>query len=253
LKLHVLRDATSTGKAAAARATALLRARLETHDSCRLVFATGASQFALLEALLAEPLPWHRITAFHLDEYLGLSPEHPASFCNYLQQRVASKVKFAEFHFINGLTPDPGSECERLSQLVSVAPIDLALIGIGENGHLAFNDPPADFQTRVPYHVVELDEACRRQQLGEGWFTTLEQVPTRAISMSIQQILSSHRLICTVPDTRKAKAVAAAIDGPESPQLPASILRRHPALDLYLDAGSASLLKDSPDFETLSP
>lgn len=251
MNLHVYRDANTTGKAAAALATSHLRAHLEKHPECRLVFATGASQFVLLEELMSAGLPWERITAFHLDEYLGLSPNHPASFCNYLKNRVASKVRFANFHFINGLTTNPSAECARLSDLISVAPIDLALIGIGENGHLAFNDPPADFQTQTPYHIVRLDEACRRQQLGEGWFPTLEQVPVSAISMSIHQILAARRVICTVPDARKARAVAAAIDGPVTPLLPASILRQHSALDLFLDLNSASLLKSPPALEIL--
>jgi glucosamine-6-phosphate deaminase len=185
------------------------------------------------------------VTGFHLDEYLGLPPNHPASFCHYLQERVVSKVPIQQFHFINGLAIDPIGECHRLRQLIHQAPIDLALIGIGENAHLAFNDPPADFDTTEPFIVVELDEACRRQQLGEGWFPNLEAVPSRAISMSIHQILAARRLICTVPDARKAAAVAAALEGPETPLVPASILRRHPALNLFLDRDSANLLRQS--------
>ncbi|MFM7565033.1 MAG: glucosamine-6-phosphate deaminase [Planctomycetota bacterium] len=247
IKIHS--NSASTGRAAATRAATLINQIIAQQNSCRLVFATGASQFELLAQLTAMPLPWSKITGFHLDEYLGLAPDHPASFCHYLQERVVSKVPLQTFHFINGLTESPERECERLSQAISTAPIDLALIGIGENGHLAFNDPPADFESTSPYIVVELDEACRRQQLGEGWFPTLEAVPRQAISMSIQQILAARHLICTVPDARKAVAVAAAIEGPETPLVPASILRRHPALDLFLDLDSASLLQHSAHHE----
>ncbi|MFM7738095.1 MAG: glucosamine-6-phosphate deaminase [Planctomycetota bacterium] len=247
IKIHS--NSASTGRAAATRAATLINQIIAQQNSCRLVFATGASQFELLAQLTAMPLPWSKITGFHLDEYLGLAPDHPASFCHYLQERVVSKVPLQTFHFINGLTESSERECERLSQAISTAPIDLALIGIGENGHLAFNDPPADFESTSPYIVVELDEACRRQQLGEGWFPTLEAVPRQAISMSIQQILAARHLICTVPDARKAVAVAAAIEGPETPLVPASILRRHPALDLFLDLDSASLLQHSAHHE----
>ncbi|MFM7116765.1 MAG: glucosamine-6-phosphate deaminase [Planctomycetota bacterium] len=247
IKIHS--NSASTGRAAATRAATLINQIIAQQNSCRLVFATGASQFELLAQLTAMPLPWSKITGFHLDEYLGLAPDHPASFCHYLQERVVSKVPLQTFHFINGLTESPERECERLSQAISTAPIDLALIGIGENGHLAFNDPPADFESTSPYIVVELDEACRRQQLGEGWFPTLEAVPRQAISMSIQQLLAARNLICTVPDARKAVAVAAAIEGPETPLVPASILRRHPALDLFLDLDSASLLQHSAHHE----
>jgi glucosamine-6-phosphate deaminase len=247
--IEIHSNSATTGRAAASRAATLINQIIAQQNSCRLVFATGASQFELLAQLTAMPLPWSKITGFHLDEYLGLAPDHPASFCHYLRERVVSKVPLQTFHFINGLTDNPERECERLSQAISTAPIDLALIGIGENGHLAFNDPPADFESTSPFIVVELDEACRRQQLGEGWFPTLEAVPRQAISMSIQQILAARHLICTVPDARKAVAVAAAIEGPETPLVPASILRRHPALDLFLDLDSASLLQHSAHHE----
>jgi glucosamine-6-phosphate deaminase len=245
VKIQTLSNAKTCGTAAANRAAGIIGEAIANQGSCRLVLATGASQFDLLAELLTRPLPWHLITAFHLDEYLGLSPDHPGSFCHYLQQRVTSLVTFRDFHWIDGLTKNPQAECERLSQLVQAQPIDLALIGIGENGHLAFNDPPADFETTCPFHVVQLDEACRRQQLGEGWFCNLEAVPTQAISMSIQQILAARRLVCTVPDLRKARAVAAALEGPETSWLPASILRRHQAVDLFLDRDSASLLRSA--------
>lgn len=245
MHIHILSAAKTCGSAAANHAATIIEQTIARQGSCRMVFATGASQFDLLAELIKHPLDWHLVSGFHLDEYLGLGPDHPASFCHYLQQRLAAHVTLREFHWIDGLAAIPQAECERLSCLIQAAPIDLALIGIGENGHLAFNDPPADFQTTSPFHVVQLDEACRRQQLGEGWFPSLEAVPTRAISMSIPQILAARRLICTVPDARKAQAVAAAVEGPETPLLPASILRRHPAIDLFLDPYSASLLRNT--------
>jgi len=244
VQIEIHTNSAATGRAAADRAAALINQIVANQGTCRLVFATGASQFELLSQLTAKPLPWNKITGFHLDEYLGLVPDHPASFCHYLQQRVVSKVPLQKFHFINGTAENALHECDRLNQLIRAAPIDLALIGIGENGHLAFNDPPADFETISPFIVVELDEACRRQQLGEGWFPTLDDVPRHAISMSIQQILAARHLICTVPDARKAVAVAASFEGPETPRVPASILRRHGAIDLFLDEDSASLLKE---------
>ena len=191
--------------------------------------------------MLEEPIAWPKITAFHLDEYIGLPASHPASFRKYLKERLADKVPLQQFNYVNG-EGDPVRECERLKQLISRSPIDVAFIGIGENGHLAFNDPPANFDTEEPYIQVQLDEACRNQQLGEGWFTTLDQVPREAISMSIQQIMKSKNIICSVPDQRKARAVRNSLREPISPMNPATILRQHPATWLFLDKDSASLL-----------
>ena len=176
-----------------------------------IVVATGASQFSVLAALgAALGVDWSKVVGFHLDEYIGIAVTHPASFRRYLKERFVERVPLKEFHYVEGDGADPEVECERLGQLIGGREIDVAFIGIGENGHLAFNDPPADFETREPYQVVELDEACRRQQLGEGWFASLEDVPRRAISMSIQQILKSRAIVCSVPDERKAKAVRGA-------------------------------------------
>ena len=253
MNIQILPDSKSCGRAAADRAAAIIGETITAQGSCRLVFATGASQFELLAELMTRSIRWDLVSGFHLDEYLGIGPDHPASFGHYLQQRVTSRVTLREFHWIDGQTTDPEVECARLSRLIQLAPIDLALIGIGENGHLAFNDPPADFETTRPYLPVQLDEACRRQQLGEGWFPNLAAVPTTAISMSIHQILASRRLVCTVPDLRKAPAVASALEGPESPNLPASVLRRHPAIDLFLDPDSASLLNQAPELSGGAP
>lgn len=235
-------DRTALGQAAAECALTVLRERIASTGRARLVVATGSSQFELLDALVrTSDIDWSRVEGFHLDEYIGLSADHPASFCGYLRKRFVDLVPLSAFHFLDG-TEDPKLVCEQVGALLTAAPIDLALVGIGENGHLAFNDPPADFETSDPYLIVSLDEACRRQQVGEGWFDRLEDVPEQAISMSVRQIMSARNIVCTVPDRRKAEAVAAAIEGPITPQLPASMLQQHPHLTMCLDEASASLL-----------
>jgi glucosamine-6-phosphate deaminase len=197
----------------------------------------------MLDELCRAKLDWSKVTCFHLDEYAGISSDHPASFVKYLQDRFLNQVEgLGAFHFIDGQAPDLKSECQRLGELIMRAPIDVACIGIGENAHLAFNDPPADFVTEQPYLVVQLDSACRQQQVGEGWFPTVEDVPREAISMSIQQILKSRCLVVSVPDERKAKAVCASVEGPVNPNVPASILQSHADCHLFLDEPAASLL-----------
>ena len=230
--------------AAAGSAAEAIKNAIKTAGRANIILATGASQIEMLGCLTAaEGVDWSKVTMFHLDEYIGLGPDHPAKFGKYLRERFVEKVEGVRAaHFVNGDAEDPKQECERIGRIIAGHPIDVALIGIGENGHLAFNDPPADFQTEEPYIVVELDERCRKQQLGEGWFETLEQVPRRAISMSIRQITKSARLIVTVPDRRKAEAVRNALEGPVTPKCPASILQRHADCRIYMDTEAASLL-----------
>jgi glucosamine-6-phosphate deaminase len=244
MRLHIYDTKLGMAQAAAARAAEGLRAALADRGEANLILATGASQFEMLESLVTLDVDWSRVVAFHLDEYIGLPIAHPASFRRYLQERFADRVpSLRAFHTIDGEHPNPGAECHRVGALIRERTIDVACIGIGENGHLAFNDPPADFGTDEPYIVVDLDEACRRQQLGEGWFPTLEDVPRQAISMSIRQIMKSRTIVCTVPDARKAVAVQGAVEGPVTNLLPSSILQEHPACDLYLDRPAAALLK----------
>jgi len=234
----------ATGIAAARLGAECLRATLRERGEANVIVATGASQFEMLEALLAEPdIAWEAVTFFHLDEYVGLPVTHPASFRKYLWERFHRRLPVPPraFHYVNG-SDDAVAECRRLGALIARHPIDVCFAGIGENAHLAFNDPPADFETAEPYLVVALDEACRRQQLGEGWFPSLADVPQKAISMSIQQILKSRCIIITAPDERKAKAVKESVEGPVTPEIPSSILQRHPDTHLYLDASSAALL-----------
>ena len=230
--------------AAAARAASALRAAIAEKGEARAIAATGASQFEFLDALTtAGGVDWGRVEMFHLDEYVGLPDTHPASFRRYLRERIVQRVHPRAFHFLAGDAPDAAAECRRVGALVGRAPIDAAFVGIGENGHLAFNDPPADFETEEPYLVVALDEACRRQQLGEGWFPGLDDVPRQAISMSIRQILKAREILCVVPDARKAKAVSECLEGEVSPLHPSSILQTHPATTVYLDRDSAARLR----------
>jgi glucosamine-6-phosphate deaminase len=246
VKIITAPDRPTMANQAARDGAALLRAALRERGSANIIVATGASQLEMLAALAQEPdIAWQNVTAFHLDEYVGLPITHPASFRRYLWERFhrALPLPLKAFHYVAGEAPDPKAECTRLGAIIRQNPIDVAFVGIGENGHLAFNDPPADFATEEPYLVVNLDDACRRQQLGEGWFPTFEDVPKRAISMSCRQILKSKQIVCTVPDRRKAEAVRGAVEGPVTPQVPASILQQHPQTTLYLDAASASLLK----------
>jgi glucosamine-6-phosphate deaminase len=222
-----------------------LRRVLSQRPRARLVIATGSSQFEVLHTLSqASGIDWQRVDGFHLDEYLGLDRSHPASFCGYLAKRFVELVPIGSFHYLDG-KEDPRATVQIASDLWSRAPIDLAMIGIGENAHLAFNDPPANFETRDVYHVVTLDMACRKQQVGEGWFPSIDACPTQAISMTIHAILQSQKIICSVPDHRKAEAVAASIDGPVTPDVPASILRQHHDVTLVLDEASASQLSPS--------
>ncbi len=252
MNLHVFNTKMDMGAAAAKRAAQWLNAAVAARGKANLILATGASQFEMLESLVRQEVDWSKVTVFHLDEYLGLPESHPASFCKYLQERFVDKLPgLRKFHYINGEAADPAAECARLSALIAAHPVDVACIGIGENGHLAFNDPPADFETEAPYIIVTLDEACRRQQLGEGWFPTLEDVPTRAISMSIRQIMKSAAIVCTVPDARKAVAVQKAVEGPVTNLHPSSILQQHPHCDLFLDEPAAALLnRHAKDYST---
>src|SRR5467141_514301 len=230
-------------EAAADEAASITRQAIAERGQAYLTAATGTSQFEFLGALVRQPnVDWGNTTFFHLDEYVGLPEAHRASFRRYLRERIVDRVQPGAFHFINGDEPDPAAECRRVGELISRQTIDAAFVGIGENGHLAFNDPPADFETEEPYLVVTLDEACRRQQVGEGWFTMLSDVPRQAISMGIRQILKSRAIIAVVPDARKASAVAACCKGEISPLTPASILRTHPDTTVYLDKSSARLL-----------
>jgi len=240
--IRALEDKFALGKAAAEQAANAIRSAVRERGVARLVAASAASQFQFLEALTAIPsIPWQEVELFHLDEYVGLPPTHPASFCRFLEEHLISKAGISRLHLLNG-SDDVAKVIAKANQAISGAPIDLAIVGIGENGHIAFNDPPADFETEEPFLVVNLDEACRRQQVGEGWYKDISEVPRQAISMSVRQILKAKEIIAVVPDSRKAQAVKACFDGEITPMAPSSILRKHGNATVYLDKNSAALL-----------
>jgi glucosamine-6-phosphate deaminase len=243
MKIQILGTKEEMGEAAARKAEEILNAAITARGKAGFIAATGASQFEFLEVLTKASVDWSKTVMFHLDEYVGISDSHPASFRRYLKERLIDKVHPGAVHLIAGDSPGPEEECKRLNTILADQIIDVAFVGIGENGHLAFNDPPADFVTEKPYIVVQLDDACRKQQMGEGWFAKLEDVPSRAISMSIKQIMKSKTVICTVPDSRKARAVKDCLEGEVSPLRPASILREHSNSLIYLDKYSSALLK----------
>lgn len=244
IDIRITPDKNELGRQAAALGAKAIRAALARHGEATIIVATGASQFEMLQNLVAaEGIDWSKVTAFHLDEYVGLPESHPASFRGYLKARFLAPLAVKPAFIPVDGEADPLAETKRLNGLIAGRRIDLCFAGIGENCHLAFNDPPADFETEQPYIVVTLDEACRRQQFGEGWFESLAAVPEQAISMSIRQILRSELIILSVPDARKARAVKDALEGEVTPLHPASILQRHPNTVLFLDPPAASLLK----------
>ena len=242
LQRLVFDDKRSLGAAAAKQAAGTMRRAIADKGRARILAATGASQFEFLDALTREPdLDWSAVEMFHLDEYIGLPADHPASFRRYLFERLIGPTGLTRYHLLDG-TRDPNDVRRTVGSALRAEPIDCAFAGIGENGHLAFNDPPADFAADDPYLIVTLDEACRRQQVGEGWFASLDEVPREAISISIRQLLAAREIVCVVPDARKAQAVKASLTGPVTPDTPASILQTHPNTTVYLDRASAALL-----------
>ncbi|HTN36788.1 MAG TPA: glucosamine-6-phosphate deaminase [Arachidicoccus sp.] len=245
MNIIIKNDTKGLGQAAGAKAAAMIKKVIDDKGEARIILATGSSQFETLKALINdEAIDWDKVTMFHLDEYIGLPITHKASFRKYLQERFLDKVPpLKAVHLING-DNDPKTECQRLAALIEVKPIDVALVGIGENGHLAFNDPPADFDTKSPYLVANLDQDCRQQQVNEDWFDNLEAVPPQAISMSVHQIMLSKNIICSVPGSRKARAVKNTIEQPVSNLYPASILQQHANCYFYFEKASAALLKN---------
>ena len=242
MQLKIFDDKLAMAKGAAEYVASSLRRIIATNGRARIVTATGAAQFDFLDVLTSAPgIQWDAVEMFHLDEYVGLSPTHPASFQKFLLDRLINKTGITKHHLLNPGS-NPEEVADRVGRELNSAPIDLSIVGVGENGHLAFNDPPADFDTEKPYLIVDLDEACRRQQVGEGWFKSLDEVPRQAISMSIRQILRAKEIVAIVPDSRKAQAVKACFEGPMGSSAPASILRAHANATLYLDRNSAALL-----------
>jgi glucosamine-6-phosphate deaminase len=244
--LKIFDDKAGMGLAAAEQAADAIRRAIVANGRARIVVATAASQLEFLDALTQlSGIEWKNVEVFHLDEYIGLPVTHPGSFRRLLLEQLIEKTGITNYHLLDG-DADASEVVQRVGAALKAAPIDIAFLGIGENGHLAFNDPPADFETEEPYIIVTLDEACRRQQVGEAWFADLSQVPKQAISMSVRQILQAKEILAVVPDTRKAQAIKACFDGPISPMAPASILRTHANATIYLDRESAALLTSAP-------
>jgi glucosamine-6-phosphate deaminase len=240
--VKVFEDKRALGQAAAEQAASALRRTILERGLAHIVIATGSSQLEFLDALTrSQDIDWHCVEMFHLDEYIGLPITHPASFRNYLLKNFIQKTGIKKYHLLDG-EGDAREVARRIGEALNAAPIDIAFVGIGENGHLAFNDPPADFESDAPYLIVDLDEACRQQQVGEGWFVSISEVPRQAISMSVRQIMKAREILVVVPDARKAEAVKACFEGEIGPMAPASILRKHAQATVYLDEESASLL-----------
>src|SRR2546423_3826845 len=246
--IRVFNEKTTLGRAAAEQAAAAIRRAIRERGKARIIAATAASQLEFLDALTKEPnIDWTHVEAFHLDEYIGLPMSHPGSFRKMLKEQLIDKTGIKSYHLLEGDAVDPNAAVRDVGTQLASEPIDIAFLGIGENGHIAFNDPPANFDTEEPYIIVSLDDACRQQQVGEAWFANIEQVPKQAISMSARQILKAREILAVVPDRRKAQAIKACFEGEISPMTPASILRRHPNSTIYLDTNSASLL--SPELQ----
>jgi glucosamine-6-phosphate deaminase len=241
--LKVFNDKNALGKAAAEQAASAIRRAIAEHGQARIIAATAASQLEFLDELTkTASIDWSKVEAFHLDEYIGLPVTHPGSFRKMVIEQLVRRTGITNYHLLDGDAPDLTEVLRRVGKQLASAPVDIAFLGIGENGHIAFNDPPADFETEDPYIIVTLDEPCRLQQVGEAWFSDISQVPKQAISMSARQILKAREILAVVPDTRKAQAVKACFEGKISPMAPASILRTHANATVYLDKNSASLL-----------
>lgn len=243
MQIAIYPDKKALAKAASEEAAEALRSAIRKNGKARLIAATGAAQFDFLELLtLDRTIDWANVEMFHLDEYVGIPADHPASFRKFLLDRLINKTGMTQYHLLDG-DGDLDQVIASVTGEIRKAPIDVAFVGIGENGHLAFNDPPADFETNEAYIVVDLDEACRKQQMGEGWFKTMDDVPRRALSMTVREVLKAEKIFAIVPELRKAEAVAKCFGGEVNPMAPASILRTHKNAIIYLDKDSASLLK----------
>ena len=245
MNLMICKDKVDCGAEAAKFGAQRIREAIAEKGECRIILATGASQFEMLSALLKEEgIDWSKVTMFHLDEYVGLPYSHPASFRKYLMERFVEKlpVKMKEVNLVEGDAADLKGFIANLGKKIAEKPIDVCFIGIGENGHIAFNDPPADFDTEEPYLIVDLDEACRNQQLGEGWFPNFDAVPKQAVSMSVRQIMKSRCIVNTVPDSRKAHAIKITFEEELSPMHPASVIRLHPDCRTFCDEPAAAEL-----------
>lgn len=244
MPVHVFASNEALGARAAADLAELLAQAIADHGSASIILATGNSQLSFMQALRALPtVEWTKIVVFHMDEYLGMSDQHPASFPKYIREKLVGHVHPRAFYPMRGDAPDVAAELKRYADLLAQHPADVCVLGIGENGHLAFNDPPADFYTDKTIHIVDLDHKCRMQQVGEGHFATIDDVPKQALSLTVPALLKARRVLAVVPEARKAEAVRAALQGPVTPDCPASILRTQSHVTMYLDVDSAGMLE----------
>ena len=246
MRINIFKTSAQMGEAAAKFIADKLNAAISEQGFARLLLSTGASQFDMISSLVTQDVDWSRVTMFHLDEYVGLPETHIASFRKYLKERFASKVNLKEAVYVDG-EGDVGENIAYITKRIKEAPIDVAAIGIGENGHIAFNDPPADFDTQESYIIVNLDERCKRQQVGEGWFATVDDVPKQAISMTVSQMLKSRCIVSVVPHAVKAEAIRNTLAQEVNNMVPATILKTHPDWNLYLDKNSAKLFAVLPE------
>ena len=241
MKIRVCKNPEALGQAAARKCAEILNKCISEKGYARVIIATGSSQFETQAALVKHDIDWSKIEMFHLDEYVGLPETHPASFRKYLKERFISKVNLKAYHLVNG-DGDVLEHIKELTKELRKDDIDLTLMGIGENGHIAFNDPPADFDTKEAFIVVDLDEACKKQQVGEGWFGSVDEVPKQAISMTVHQIMQSKEIVVCVPHKVKAAAVKNTLENKVTNMIPATMLKMHGDVTLYLDENSASLI-----------
>jgi len=238
MEIRICKDRYELGKSAAAFAALLINNAIKEKGSARIVLSTGASQFDTLASLIEQEVDWSKVEMFHLDEYVNLPESHPASFRKYLKEKFTTKVNLKAAYFVDGTEEN----IKYLSEEINKSPIDVGLIGIGENAHIAFNDPPADFETEKPYIVVNLNDTCKKQQVGEGWFETVDDVPKQAVSMSVKEIMKCENIISCVPYKVKAEAVLNTLKSELTNTVPATMLKTHPNFTLYIDSESAGLL-----------
>lgn len=243
MEINVLKNPKELGKKAAEAAAQIINDSIKAKGTARIVLSTGASQFDTIHSLISQDIDWTKVEMFHLDEYINLSEDHPASFRKYLKERFVGKLPLKKAHFVNG-EGDVQQTIKELSEEINKEPIDLGLIGIGENAHIAFNDPPADFDTKEVFIVVDLDDKCKKQQVGEGWFASIDDVPKQAITMTVRQIMKCKVIISSVPYKVKANAIKQTLEQEISNDIPATMLKTHPDFKLFLEKESASLLNE---------
>lgn len=246
MRIVISRTADELGKRAADAAEIIIKDAISKNGEARIILSTGASQFETLKYLTEKDIDWSKVTMFHLDEYVNLPETHPASFRKYLKERFVAKTNVGKAHFVDGTKENIAF----LTEEIRKSPVDLGIVGIGVNGHIAFNDPPADFETKEAYIIVDLDETCRNQQVGEGWFKTFDDVPKQAVSMTVYQIIQCKNIVTAVPHAEKAWAIENTLKGELSNTVPATMLKMHDNWQLFTDANSHKDAKEIKEIHT---